>query len=200
MPVAGEAAISRVIRNLVASGIQDIAINLHHCASQVRQALGNGSKFNANLHYSYEDSLLNSGGGVRTALELLPDAEKVLVHNADIMTDIDFHKLDQLCPEFGAALAMVINPQHHPQGDFSLQNQHILIRSQTSYTFSGVSVWDKQALMVYPNQQNFSLLEPIHQLMTTKKCLGFVHHGHWFDIGRPRDWMRAQRFYKHENP
>ncbi len=198
MPVAGEAAIGRVIRNLVAAGIQDIAINLHHYGQQIEQALGYGSKFNANLHYSYEDSLLNSGGGVRTALDVLPDAERVLVHNADIMMDIDFQILDNICPHHGCALALVANPQHNPLGDFSLDNENLVSLHQPSHTFSGVSVWDKQVFMAYPSHQNFTLIEPIHKLIAKKQCLGTVHHGYWFDIGRPRDLIRAHRFYKHE--
>jgi len=199
MPISGEPAIVRIIRKLVAAGIHDIAINLHHHAEQVQQTLGNGKRFNANLHYSYEETLLDSGGGVRTAMDLLPAEDKLIVHNCDIMTDIDFAQLGQYCPQQGCALALVNNPYHNPEGDFSLNRSngaHVVAKTNPSLTFSGVSAWHKDALLSHPSHQTFSLIQPIQQAMHAQQCFGYQHQGYWFDIGRPHDWVQANLFYR----
>ncbi|MDQ6983144.1 MAG: nucleotidyltransferase family protein [Ghiorsea sp.] len=196
MPIADEAAIVHIIRHLVSQGIHDIAINIHHHAEQIRQTLGNGSRFNANLHYSYEETLLDSGGGVRTAMDLLPDADLLAVYNADIISDIDLHRLSSLCPYRGCALALVDNPKHNQDGDFSLNGQHVIQKNMPNYTFTGVSVWHKETLLTRPAQQKFSLVELIQDDINAKQCLGVRHQGYWFDIGRPHDLFKAKRFLR----
>ena len=198
MPVAGQAALSRVIRRLIGQGIHDIAINIHHFPDQIREQIGDGSKFNANIYYSYESRLLNSGGGVRTALELLPQGELVAVYNADIMADVPLKQLAALCPQAGCCLALVPNPEHNLAGDFSLEQHLVKNKADTTFTFSGVSVWHEEALKAFSPQQIFPLTQPIQTLIASEKCTGLVHRGKWFDIGRPRDLIQANRFFRHE--
>ena len=198
MQIGGEPAIVRVIRHLVRQGIHDIAINIHHHASQIQNELGNGAHFNANLYYSYEEQLLDSGGGARTALNLLPGEGSVLIHNADIMSTINIAHLHDICPTQGCALALVPNPKHNLQGDFSLQQQRTLQQPQNPYTFAGVSVWQPSALLEYPSQTSFSLIQPIHTCIDQQQCTGLIHQGHWFDIGRPHDLIQAHHYYSQE--
>ncbi len=196
MPLADEPSIVHVIRQLVSQGIHDIAINLHHHAKQVQHTLGNGSHFNANIYYSYEDKLLDSGGGVRTAMDLLPDETLLAVYNADIISNINMQQLANLCPKDGNALALVPNPKHRKNGDFSLNANLVITKTEPNYTFSGVSVWDKEILLKEPVQQRFSLVKPIQESIQKQQCLGFLHHGYWFDIGRPHDLFQAKRFLR----
>lgn len=196
MSIIDEPAIVHIIRDLVRQGIHHIAINLHHHAEQIQQTLGDGSRFNAILYYSYEETLLDSGGGVRTAMELLPDDTLIAVYNADIISNIDIQQLAEECPEHGCALALVTNPKHNKNGDFSLDGKHIIRKAEPSYTFSGVSVWHQQVLLEKPTQQAFSLVELIQESVKQKCCLGLIHCGYWFDIGRPHDLFQAKRFMR----
>ncbi len=196
MPIAGVPAISHVIRQLVAQGIHNIAINTHHHAEQLQHYLGSGEKFNANLAFSYEAELLNSGGGVRTALELLPHRRFIAVYNADILSDINLQPLLSLCPENGCALALVPNPKHNQKGDFALRQHQVSIGQD--YTFSGVSLWAEEVLRSYPVNTAFPLTQPIQELISKQRCAGILHHNHWFDIGRPRDLIQANHFFQHE--
>lgn len=194
MDVAGEAAIVRVIRRLASQGIHDIAINVHHHAERLMEFLGDGSKYGVRLYYSREDALLDSGGGVRKAMELLPGSGLIAVHNADVLTDIDIQGLAGLVPHDGAALAMVKNPAHHPSGDFGLRGGLIVADKSPGYTYSGVSVWDEKVLAAFESNEIFSLTMPMRLLMERSKLTGLLHHGEWFDIGRPRDLMMARSF------
>jgi len=198
MPISSEPAISHVIRRLVGQGIHEIAINIHHHAEQLRTFLGNGEKFNANLYYSFESELLNSGGGIRTAMSLLPDGGPIAVHNADILARVQLQDLAKLCPDDGCALALVPNPKHNPKGDFSLHHHQVMTKDNVSYTFSGVSVWGEQTLMDYPIDESFPLKQPIDTLIQQQRCFGTVYRDQWFDIGRHRDLIQANRFLNNE--
>jgi len=195
MPIAGEAAIERVVRQLVGQGIHDIAINIHHHAGQIRQHLGDGSRYNARFYYSHEQKLLDSGGGVRTAMDLLPHEGLIAVHNADILTAIPLQPLAALCPHQGCALALVPNPKHHSQGDFGFQNHQITFNTTAKHTFSGVSVWHPAALLSYESEVSFSLVASMKKLIQQQRCAGLMHMDAWFDIGRHRDLIQANRHF-----
>lgn len=194
MDVAGEAVVVRVIRRLAGQGIHDIAINVHHHARKLIDYLQDGSKFGVRLYYSREEKLLDSGGGVRKAMELLPGSGLIAVHNSDVVADIDLQRLANHVPTDGAALAMVANPMHHPAGDFGVVGGLITSGKTPEFTYSGVSVWDEKALLDFQNGETFPLTRPMLQLIDRGSLAGVVHRGSWFDIGRPRDLMRARSF------
>jgi MurNAc alpha-1-phosphate uridylyltransferase len=192
MDVADEAVIVRVIRGLAGQGIHDIAINTHHHAGKLIDYLQDGSKFGVRLYYSREEKLLDSGGGVRKAMELLPGGGFTAVHNADVVADIDLQMLANRVPADGAALAMVANPMHHPTGDFGVVDGLITPDKMPGFTYSGVSVWDEKALLDFQNGDTFPLTSPMSKLMDQGRLAGVVHRGSWFDVGRPRDLMQAR--------
>jgi len=90
--VAGKPMLGRVIDKIIAAGISDIIVNVHHFAQQIIDYLNN-TEFMARITVSDEtDMLLETGGGLRKVLPLLGN-EPVLVHNADILTTFDLKKL-----------------------------------------------------------------------------------------------------------
>ncbi len=196
MPVAGTPVIVHIIRSLAGQGVRDVAINVHHHANLLMQVLGDGSGLGVRLYYSPERRLLDSGGGVRTALEHLPGDGLLAVHNADVLCRIDVQRLAGLCPDDGVALGLVPNPDHHPGGDFALRGGRVSLADGPRFTFSGVSVWDAAVLDMYDAGEVFPLTQPIRRLMDERRCSGMIEHGPWFDIGRPADLMRAKRQWR----
>lgn len=195
MPVGGMPAIEVVIRRLAAQGIRDIAINLHHHAEAIPASLGGGERFGVRLVYSFEPRLLDSGGGVRQALSLLPGDGLVAVHNADVLGDVPVQELAARAVPGGGCVALVDNPAHHPKGDFVLERGCVVPkhRGEASYTFAGVSVLDASVIADWP-EATFPLAEVLERLMDEGRLAGFYHQGQWLDIGRPRDLMMAHRF------
>jgi MurNAc alpha-1-phosphate uridylyltransferase len=191
MRVAGEPAIAHVIRRLVAQGICEIAVNAHHHADQLVEYLGDGSRFGCRITISREQELLDSGGGVKQALSKLPGSGPVVVHNCDVLADVDLHRLAALVPDGGCSIALVANPPHHPDGDFILYGTNVSMSGSDRFTFSGISAWDEQAFDSYSQGSAFSLVEPMRELIGQGMCSGLLHRGHWFDIGRPSDLMQA---------
>jgi len=81
---------------LVGHGIRDIVINLHHKGELIRDELGDGSAMGARIHYSEEEVLLDTGGGLKRALPLLdPDGldEPFLSMNGKLIFDLDIAAL-----------------------------------------------------------------------------------------------------------
>ncbi len=196
MNIQGEAAIIHVIRQLSRQGIRHIVINVHHHAQQLIKLLKQGQNLGVHIDFSHEKNLLDSGGGVRTAMQHLPEDVPFIVYNADIISDINVQTLTSHIHQYGCALALVENPKHHPDGDFFCQQHHISQQGQPRYTFSGVSLWHMQALHHFPCNTSFSLVQAIHEQIQQQTCTGLIHQGQWFDIGRPRDLIRAQQLWR----
>jgi len=177
----------------VAQGVRDIAVNAFHHAGQLQTFLGDGSGFGCRITISYEEELLDSGGGVRKAMDLLPGDGPVAVCNADVLSEINVRQLAVILPDAGAAIALVANPAHHLRGDFALNRGVVMEAGEERFTFSGVSVWHPETFSDYKPGDIFSLTRPMRELIAQNRCAGLLYRGPWFDIGRPRDLMRANR-------
>ncbi len=195
--VAGEPAIVHVIRRLVAHGVREIAVNAFHHADQLADYLGDGSRFGCHICISYEEILLDSGGGVKKALSMLPGSGPVVVHNCDVLADIDISRLALMAHAGGCSIALVENPKHHLKGDFILHGDDVSMSGYDRFTFAGVSVWDESVFGHYETDEVFSLARSIREMIAKGACKGLVHHGNWFDIGRPCDLIKANRLLGH---
>ena len=92
VPVAGKPMLEHVILKLIASGFDEIVINVHHFAEQIIDFLKEKNNFGIKIWISDEtEELLDTGGGIKKASSLLN--EPFLVHNADILSNVDLKTL-----------------------------------------------------------------------------------------------------------
>lgn len=89
--VGGEPMLKRVILKLKEVGINEMVVNVHHFAVQVKDYIASNNQFGINIHISDEsDRLLDTGGGILKASSWFEaDSEPFVVHNVDILTDFD---------------------------------------------------------------------------------------------------------------
>jgi len=136
--VGGTTLIERHLEKLAQAGFREIVINLAHLGSLIRETLGDGSKWNLNIHYSQEpEGALDTGGGIQQALPLLGEAPFAVI-NGDVWTDYPFSRLRAIKCDH-AHLVLVNNPEHNQNGDFALQTGRIDQDGQPRFTFSGIS-------------------------------------------------------------
>ena len=90
VPVGGIPLLERVMKRLVAAGYDDIVINVHHFADMIRDFVAVHDGFGVKVSFSDETDLLReTGGGIRHAAPLLAGEEPFLVHNVDILSNLD---------------------------------------------------------------------------------------------------------------
>src|SRR5574344_733937 len=91
VPVAGKPMLEHVITKLKSSGFDDITINIHHLGQQIIDFLKAHDNFGVTIHISDErEKLLDTGGGIKKARAFLGNDEApFLVHNVDILSNID---------------------------------------------------------------------------------------------------------------
>ena len=94
VPVAGKPLLEHVILKLRAAGFDEIVVNVHHFADQIIGFLEDKHHFGIRIEVSDErGQLLDTGGGVRRAAPFFDDGAPFLVHNVDILSDLDLGAL-----------------------------------------------------------------------------------------------------------
>ncbi len=89
VPVDGVPLLERVITRLKGAGYSNIVINAHHFAEQIIDFIEQKESFGISVAISDERDLLReTGGGIRHAAPLLK-SDHFLVHNVDIISDLD---------------------------------------------------------------------------------------------------------------
>ncbi len=92
--VGGQPLLWHVIMKLKAAGFERIVVNVHHFAQQIVDYLKENDNFGLDIRISDEsDGLLETGGGIKKALPLFDQESPVLIHNVDILSNVDLNFL-----------------------------------------------------------------------------------------------------------
>ena len=95
--VGGEPLIKRVIMNLAAAGVDRIVVNVHHFAEQIIDYLKDNDNFGLDIRISDETAgLLETGGGIKKATPLFDPAAPILIHNVDILSNVNLSEFYQI--------------------------------------------------------------------------------------------------------
>jgi NDP-sugar pyrophosphorylase family protein len=86
--INGRTLLEITLARLHAAGATDVIINTHHFADLVAEFLRRRD-FGIRIAVSYEPVLLDTGGGLKNAAWFFDDDQPFLLHNVDILTNID---------------------------------------------------------------------------------------------------------------
>lgn len=184
IPLCGKPLIVHHLEKLAAAGISDVVINHAWLGASIEQALGNGSRWGVRIHYSPESEALETGGGVYQALPLLGDAPFLLI-NGDVWTNWDYSQAHSIKLESSALghLWLIDNPEHNPEGDFSLRDGKV--QDEKALTFSGISLLSPQ-LWAGCKAGAYPLAPMLRSAMLQQQVVGSKLNADWVDVGTPQ--------------
>ncbi len=88
--VGGEPLLKHVVVQMKNAGFTHIVVNVHHFADQIEEYLAAQQNFGIDIRISDERrQLLNTGGGIKKARPLFDSTEPLLIHNVDILSNVD---------------------------------------------------------------------------------------------------------------
>lgn len=187
LSVGGKPLIVWHIERLAYAGITELVINHAHLGHKIVQALGDGRHWGVQITYSPEETALETAGGIAQALPLL-GKEPFLVVNGDIYCDCDFSSVATVGVTGGdvAYLMLVPNPEHHPEGDFSLHGGRVGDGGSLRWTFSGVGVYRRDFFDAVRPGSCAKLAPLLRTAMAQDRVGGVVYQGRWVDVGTPQ--------------
>jgi len=201
MPFCGVPLLELAVSRLAGLGLRRIVVNCCHLGDHVEALLaGLASRYPATtLTCSREPRLLDTGGGLREGLRLVPEARHVLVHNVDTLLDYDLAGLvaDHLASGALATLALV--PGRGPRtvclrADGTIEDFR-RPRGTAPYTFAGVHIFARQALAFLPPRPVCSVIEAYEGALAAGGVVRGVSVGeaYWADLGTTRDYLAAHQ-------
>ncbi|CAI8152949.1 MAG: UTP--glucose-1-phosphate uridylyltransferase [Pseudidiomarina mangrovi] len=196
--VQGQPLISHHLRKLAALGVKQVVINHAWLGEVIEQQLSDGRQFGLRIQYSPEPAGgLETAGGIIRALPLLGE-QPFWVINGDVFTDLNFAELPTtLSDDCDAHLLMVVNPSHHPSGDFALQHGRLSAKQPQlpSYTYSGMGLFSPRLFAGYQpgSEQRLALRPLFEQAIAQQRLAATLCHAAWTDVGTPERWQAIAR-------
>ncbi len=189
LPVAGKPLIAHHLEELATAGFHRIVINHAWLGKLIEQTLGDGSRWNLQIHYSAEAEALETGGGIFRALPLLSDPFVVI--NGDVFAEVDFTSLS-IDDNDLAHLLLVENPPHNPDGDFQLADGRVSENGDAKLTYSGIGIYRK-ALFDDCRAGKFPLAPLLRKAMQQHRVGGQLLGGEWIDVGTPQRLQQLEQ-------
>jgi NDP-sugar pyrophosphorylase family protein len=203
LPVLNRPLVHWTLEQLRRHGVSEVIVNLHHRPGSVRRAIGDGGAFGLRVRYSYEPTILGTGGGPRKVRRLLGE-QPVLIVNGDVLFDLDLAALVARHRRSGAraTLALRRNPDPRRYGPVVTVGDRIVWlpgvtgrrrRGRVSL-FTGVHVLDPGLLeRLGPGASDSvrDLYAP--SLEAGEDVRGVRVRGAWYDLGTPAAYLASQR-------
>ncbi len=106
--INGKTLLEIAIRNLIENDFRRIVINVHHFSDKVKDFI-NKNTFAADIFISDEsDLLLDTGGGIKHAQKFFDDSP-ILVHNVDIISNLNLKEFYQFHLSDDALASLVVS-------------------------------------------------------------------------------------------
>jgi NDP-sugar pyrophosphorylase family protein len=208
-----------ILRRLKQEGFNDIIINVHHFADQILHFLAMNDNFGLRIRISDEqDLLLDTGGAMKKASAFIDDRQPLLIHNVDVLSDINLKGLYEHHRHSGALVTLAVKERASSRY-FLFDSESRLCgwnnvvtgeikwagepqKQYTAMAFSGIHVvgpefFSKTKLsQCFPvHEQRFSIIDVYLCLAAKYKILGYdPRNALWFDLGRQEDIQKAEHY------
>ncbi len=205
VPLMGKPLIALILKKLRTMGISEFRLNLHTLPESIREAIRAFPEIASNVSFSYEPTILGTGGGLSQNEPFFSEDTFVMV-NGDIVFDfdirpaIDFH-IDN---EALATLALFPQPAPFAYTPIRFDSNHIIrafprFEDQTSngeptYVFTGITVLSHDIFKFIRNGVFSDIVSEAYIPAIEKgfKICGYPVNGYWNDIGTPSRYLSTQ--------
>ncbi len=207
--INGTTLLEIVINRLKLFGFNDVIINVHHYSDMIIDFLKKNNNFNINITISDEsDAILETGGGLKKAAWFFNDNKPFLVHNVDIISNIDLSEIynNHINSDAVATLAvrnryssnyLLFDKNNTLCGWENIKTNKIIISKKTNsqlrqYAFSGIHIINPNIFNYINQKGKFSIIDVYLKLAATHKIMAFNHDNSlWFDVGDKNKLIEA---------
>lgn len=212
--VNGKTLLEHNICKLKSAGTKEIIINVHHYPDLITEFLERKKNFGIHIEISDESCLLlDTGGGLKKAAWFLETKEPFILHNADILSDINIQELysEHLKNKCLATLVMkkrntsryfLVNQNNEVCGWTNIkENKTIISKNDENLNmlaFCGIHVISPEIFQFFQNEPHvFSIIDKYLELCKKHKIFAIEpKHSYWFDIGNIDKLKQAETYLK----
>ena len=206
----GKPLLQHCIEDLIANGFHHIVINVHHFGNQIIDFV-KSHHFDAEIQISDErDLLMDTGGGIIKATPLFKDSKAVLIHNVDIISDVNLGEMSrQFIDSKDDAWLLTQDRESGRKLLFRDDNQLIGWRNKADGSFKWVyDSFGQYQEMAFSGLHFFrsdlfaefeckpqSVIDLYLKLAKTNRIISKpIQPSYWFDLGKPEQIQAAESF------
>ena len=189
-------------------------MNVHHFAEQIKDFFKEKNNFGIKIEISDESGqLLDTGGGLKKAAWFFDDNEPFLVHNVDVISDIDIDLLYHSHIQSSALATLAVRKRESSRfllfdersnlcgwkniKTGELKNSKGNVEDLIPFAFSGIQIIEPEIFSLMNESGKFSMIDVYLRLATYHKISGFSHDpDYWFDLGKPENIPEAEAVLK----
>jgi len=188
--VAGKPFIFHQLEYLRKEGIEKIVLCLGYLCEMIQEEVGDGSKFDLDISYSYDgDFLLGTGGSIKKALPLLDENFYVLY--GDSFLPIHFSPVEEsfLNSKKPALMTVILNENKWDKSNVIFKDGIVLEynkkepKSEMKFIDYGLGVLSKSLFDKYEGKVAFDLADLYHLLSIENQLAGFEVNERFYEIG-----------------
>jgi NDP-sugar pyrophosphorylase family protein len=213
--IGGRTLLEITLSRLRDFGIREVIINVHHFAEMVVAYLKAHQNFGMHIEISREELLLDTGGGLKRAgWFFLADRsrEPFLLHNADIVSMVDFARLVEFHRDRAALATLAVQERETSRyllfDEFQLCGRRAgpdgeaeLVKPSSGWralAFTGIHVISPAFLRMMNEDGAFSIIGTYLRLARAgENILGFpADDYYWRDLGRPEQVREAEEDFR----
>lgn len=192
--VCNRPLIGWAIESLLASGINEIVVNLHHAPEGLEKWVPEAVGLRGEVHFTREHEILGTGGGIRNARELLEGRGAFAVMNGDTIQQPPIEELDlrRKDEDSLAALLLRVPPRDDRFTPVYLDRGHVTGFGEGTgepLMFAGCHVISDRIFDRLPDRAFSGIVEHAYMpalAANDATIAGVVSDGMWFDVGTPR--------------
>ena len=211
--VNGKSLLQRNIEYLQQYRIDDVVVNVHHFATQVIQAVKENNGWGSKVAISDETAeVLETGGGLFKAKDLLQSDQPFITLNADFLTNLNLHDLITFHQEKKALISFGITDRKSTR-NFLFDEDSRLCGWMNSVTgekrisidkpdltpkaYSCAVVFEPTIFDLIPQRGKFSLVDTYLSLAADYPIYGYDHSGDKLvDVGKPESVAVAESLFQ----
>lgn len=215
VPVGGKPLLQHVIERLKLYGFDEILINVHHFANQVIDFVESNNCFDIRIEFSDEsDKLLDTGGAVKKASWFFDDNKPFLIHNVDILSNIDLKRLYDTHLQRGADASVVVSRRdtfryllfednnrlvgwvNEKTGEVKPQSKQFDDSRYNKYAFSGIQVLSPSLFDSFEEfPDRFSIIDFYLNVCNKKEVIGYIPDNFsMIDVGKIDTLDEVERY------
>jgi NDP-sugar pyrophosphorylase family protein len=219
VPLNGKPLLQHCIENLIDNGFQHIVINVHHFGEQIIDFVGS-HHFDADIDISDErDLLMDTGGGIVKATPLFKGSKAVLVHNVDIVSNVNFGEMSQQFLDSGDD-AWLLTQDRETNRKLLFDDENLLVgwtnKAEQQFkwvypektgpstgsgaldyqelAFSGLHFFRSDLFAEFEVKRS-SVIDLYLYLAKTNRILSKpIQPDYWFDLGKPEQLEAAENY------
>ena len=215
--VNGITLLEHTIQKLKSYGFDQIIINVHHFSKQIIEFLEDKNNFNIEIRISNEaNQLLDTGGGVKYASWFFENGGPFLIHNVDVISEIDFMQLYNLHLSENPVVTLAVQNRISSRYFLfdseknlcgwmnSLTKKTIFAREPIGQikelAFSGIHIASPQIIHMMPDKDIFSIVDFYLTIASKNRITYFDHTDSFFlDLGKKENLSKAEIYLSQKN-